>query len=134
MKEPLFGKGKFNEAYAQYFVGNSYLNPLIAYPNSDDLVVTNVTFEPGCRNAWHIHSNHQILLCTDGEGWYQEWGQPALKLHPGSVIDIKPGVKHWHGAALYSSFAHVSIAAKVKDSTTTWLEKVDEKAYLALGK
>jgi 4-carboxymuconolactone decarboxylase len=132
MEKPLFGQGSFNAVYAQYFVGNSYLNPLMAFPNSDDLSLVNVTFEAGCRNAWHIHSNHQVLLCTDGEGWYQEWGQSAIKLHPGSVIDIQPGVKHWHGAAANSAFAHVSISAKASTSKTTWLEPVAPLAYAAL--
>lgn len=91
----LFPVGEENTAFAQYFIGQSYLQPL-----AESLPVSNVTFEPGCRNNWHIHhKGGQILLVTDGRGWYQEWGKPARELKPGDTVDIPPEVKHWHGAA-----------------------------------
>jgi quercetin dioxygenase-like cupin family protein len=91
--------------------------------------VSNVTFEPGCRNNWHIHHNgYQILLVTSGEGWYQEAGKPAQLLHPGDVVTIHPGVKHWHGATKDSWFAHIAITK----GTSEWLEPVDDEAYAKL--
>ncbi|MCH3909132.1 MAG: cupin domain-containing protein [Bacilli bacterium] len=130
--ESMFGVGEYNAAYQQYFSKKSFLNPLIAFPNSDDLSIVNVTFEKGSYNAYHIHSNHQILICTDGEGWYQEFGQKAIKLHRGDVVDIKPGIKHWHGASKDSSFAHIAIAINSKTSHTEWCEMISEKEYLSL--
>lgn len=98
----LFPVGEENTAFAQYFIGQSYLQPL-----AESLPVSHVTFEPGCRNNWHIHhKGGQILLVTDGRGWYQEWGKPARELKPGDTVDIPPEVKHWHGAAKDSWFAH----------------------------
>lgn len=99
-EQNMFGTGAVNTAYAQYFIGNSFLNPLTD-PKSG-LFAANVTFELGCRNHWHIHhalqGGGQLLLCTAGEGWYQEWGQSAVSLQAGSVIMIPANVKHWHGA------------------------------------
>ena len=98
--ENVFGLGLENTAYAQYFIGNSYLNPLTK--PEDGLHLSNVTFEPGCRNNWHIHhatsGGGQLLICTAGEGWYQEEGKPAVSLEPGKVIVIPANVRHWHGA------------------------------------
>lgn len=92
----VFPMGEKNEAFAQYFVGQSYLNML----STERVTIGNVTFEPGCRNNWHIHhKGGQILLCTAGRGYYQEWGKEAQELHPGDVVNIPPEVKHWHGAA-----------------------------------
>ena len=97
--QDIFPRGGENTAYAQYFVGRSYLNML----SLEQVVIGNVTFEPGCRNHWHIHharsGGGQILLCTAGRGYYQEWGKPARELRPGDVVNIPAGVKHWHGAA-----------------------------------
>ena len=99
------------------------LAPQFAALNDD------VTFEPGCRNNWHIHHNgYQILLVTSGEGWYQEAGKPAQLLHPGDVVTIHPGVKHWHGATKDSWFAHIAITK----GTSEWLELVDDEAYAKL--
>ena len=99
--DPLFGLGKPNDAFAQYFIGESFLNPLT--DPEQTIFLANVTFEPGCRNNWHIHhadkGGGQILLCTDGRGWCQFWGEDARELHPGDVVFIPAGVKHWHGAA-----------------------------------
>ena len=94
--EGIFPKGKTNDAYAQYFNGTSYLQAL----STEGVAIANVTFEPGCRNFWHIHhKGGQILLVTGGRGWYQQWEKPALALKPGDVVNIPAGVKHWHGAA-----------------------------------
>lgn len=125
-KESLFGLGEYNKNYENYFVGKSYLKML----NLDGVSVANVTFEPGCRNNWHIHeTGGQILLCTDGEGLYQEDGQKSVKLFPGSVIYIAPGVKHWHGATNDSWFSHIAIEIPSNNPKTTWLDKVDQKTY-----
>ncbi len=129
--EPMFGKGDFNSAYAQYFKGNSYLKPL----NKDGVSVANVTFEPGCRNNWHIHhKGGQILLCTDGEGWYQEWNKPAQALKPGDVVYIAPEIKHWHGAKKDKWFSHVAIEVPAKGQSNEWLEEVNDEQYLGLEK
>ena len=100
-KVNVFGKGNPNDAFAKYFIGKSYLNPLTD-PKTCNFFLANVTFEPGCRNNWHIHhaekGGGQILICTAGEGWYQEVGKDAVSLTPGMVITIPTGVKHWHGA------------------------------------
>ncbi len=126
---PLFHLGNPNDAFAQYFSGNSYLQPLAP-------AVANVTFEPGCRNNWHIHhaskGGGQILLCTDGEGWYQEWGKPAQALRPGDAVTIPAGVKHWHGAAKDSWFAHIAISVPGENVSNEWLEPVSDAEYDAL--
>lgn len=116
--------GKFNSAYAQYFDGKSYLAPLSG-------VASNVTFEPGCRNHWHIHHKSvQVLVCVAGRGWYQEWGKPAVELTPGTVIAIPTEVKHWHGAAKDSWFQHIAYMTKVEDGASNeWLEAVDASDY-----
>ena len=128
-KEPMFGLGKTNDAYAQYFVGQSYLNPV----NKEGVFIANVTFEPGCRNNWHVHraskGGGQILLCTDGEGWYQEEGTKARKLMPGDVVYIAPGIKHWHGATRDSWFSHLAIEVPGEETSNEWLEKVDDEEY-----
>ncbi len=130
-KENVFGKGNFNEAYAQYFVGNSYLNPLV--DKSSPLFLANVTFEPGCRNNWHIHhatnGGGQILICTAGYGWYQEEGKELVSLEPGKVIVIPANVKHWHGAKKDSWFSHISIEVPGDDTSNEWLEAVSEEEY-----
>ena len=130
-KENVFGKGNFNETYAQYFVGNSYLNPLV--DKSSPLFLANVTFEPGCRNNWHIHhatnGGGQILICTVGYGWYQEEGKEPVSLEPGKVIVIPANVKHWHGAKKDSWFSHISIEVPGDDTSNEWLEAVSEEEY-----
>lgn len=136
MKEnhsPLFPMGGPNDVYARYFVGQSYLSML----TTGGVPIGNVTFEPGCRNNWHIHraetGGGQILLCTDGRGWYQAWGEPARALRPGDVVVIPPGVKHWHGAAADSWFTHLAVEVPGEHTESQWLEPVDEAAYRALG-
>ena len=117
---PMFGMGNPNDAYAQYFIGNSYLNPL-TNPAEAGIGMSNVTFEPGCRNNWHIHhaskGGGQILVCTDGRGWYQEWGKDPQELTPGTVVVIPAGVKHWHGAARDSWFSHIAFEAPGEDTS-----------------
>lgn len=128
---PLFGLGKPNDAFAQYFIGESFLNPLTNPEKT--IFLANVTFEPGCRNNWHIHhadkGGGQILLCTDGRGWCQFWGEDARELHPGDVVFIPAGVKHWHGAAKDSWFSHVAFEAPGEGCSNEWLEPVDGEVY-----
>jgi quercetin dioxygenase-like cupin family protein len=124
----IFPIGDKNEAYAHYFVGQSYLKTLIADPKIN-VGVGVVTFEPGCRNNWHIHRDgFQILLVTGGEGWYQEEGKPAQALKAGDVILTHDGVKHWHGATKDSWFVHIAITAGKPE----WLEPVDDAIYSEL--
>lgn len=127
--ETLFPMGEANDAYAQYFVGQSYLNML----TTTGVPIGNVTFEPGCRNNWHIHhaekGGGQILLCTNGRGWYQEWGQEARELHPGDVVVIAAGVKHWHGAAKDSWFTHLAVEVPGDNGSNEWCEPVDDDSY-----
>lgn len=131
----LFGIGAPNEAFAQYFVGKSYLKPLT---NPQETVfMANVTFEPGCRNNWHIHhaekGGGQILLCTGGRGWYQEWGKEARELLPGDVVTIPAEVKHWHGAAKNSWFSHVAVECPGEGTANEWCEPVNEAEYGTLA-
>ena len=122
----VFPMGEKNEAFAQYFVGQSYLNML----STERVTIGNVTFEPGCRNNWHIHhKGGQILLCTAGRGYYQEWGKEAQELHPGDVVNIPPEVKHWHGAAKDSWFAHLAVEVPADGASNEWLEVVNEEDY-----
>lgn len=128
-KQP-FPLGDKNEAYAEYFIGQSYLAVLTL----DGVPSFNVTFEPGCRNNWHIHhGGGQILLCTAGTGWYQEEGKPAQALKPGDVVNIPAGVTHWHGASKDSWFAHVALSVPVEGSTNEWLGPVTDEQYNSLG-
>ena len=130
-----FGLGTPNDAYAQYFVGQSYLNPLT--DPQETIFIANVTFEPGCRNNWHIHhaksGGGQILICVDGEGWYQEAGKPAQSLHPGSVITIPAEVKHWHGAKANSWFSHLAVECPGEGCSNEWCEPVSEAEYQTLS-
>ena len=129
--DPIFELGEENP-FGQYFVGQSYLKMLC----TEGVGIGNVTFEPGCRNNWHIHhakkGGGQILLCTAGKGWDQEWGKPAQQLHPGDVVKIPAGVKHWHGAAKDSWFAHLSVEVPGEETSNEWLEPVDDQSYNAL--
>ena len=129
----LFPIGSPNDGYAQYFVGQSYLAPL----SKEQVGIFNVTFEPGCRNNWHIHhadkGGGQILVCVGGHGYYQEWGKEALEMKPGDCINIPQGVKHWHGAAPDSWFSHLAIEVPGENNSNEWLEKVDDSQYRVLG-
>lgn len=127
----MFGIGEANTAYAKYFIGNSYLKPL-TNPN-ETVFVANVTFEPGCRNNWHVHratsGGGQILLCVDGEGWYQEEGKKPQSLKAGDVVAIPAGVKHWHGAKANSWFSHLAVECPGENTSNEWLEPVDDEHY-----
>jgi len=124
----LFAMGDLNVAFQQYFTGNSYHNALVK-DDQVNVTVSNVSFAPGARNNWHIHHDgYQILLVTGGEGWYQEAGKPAQRLHPGDVVVTPDGVKHWHGATKNSWFSHIAITA----GTPEWLEPVSDSEYQAL--
>ena len=130
-----FGQGEPNTAYAQYFIGNSYLKPLVN-PEETSVFLANVTFEPSCRNNWHIHhaksGGGQILLCVDGEGWYQEEGKPARSLQPGDVVVIPAEVKHWHGAKAHSWFSHIAVEVPGEETSNEWCEPVSDEEYSAL--
>ena len=116
---------------AQYFTGQSFLAALTGPDAQTD--IANVTFEPGCRNNWHIHHGcQQILVCVGGEGWYQEWGKEAVRLKPGDVIEIPLDTQHWHGAAKDSWFAHLSVMSRLAEGSHEWLEPVDDETYNAL--
>ncbi len=134
-KENVFGKGTENTAYARYFIGTSYLNPLT--DGKKTIGLANVTFEPGCRNSWHIHhaksGGGQILICTAGKGWYQEWGKEPVSLARGMVITIPAEVKHWHGAKKDSWCAHIAFEAPGEGCSMEWCEPVDDDAYNQLG-
>ena len=133
-QEMIFPIGKPNDGFSQYFIGQSYLAPL----SSKQVGIYNVTFEPGCRNNWHIHhakkGGGQILVCVAGAGWYQEWGKPARLLHPGEVVNVPAGVKHWHGATADSWFAHLAIEVPGEKTSNEWLEAVTDKEYNNLEK
>ncbi len=125
-KNIIFDKGQPNNDYALVFTGQSYLNRL----STDGVNITNVTFEPKCRNNWHIHhKGGQILLVTQGRGYYQEWGHPAVEVKAGDVVNIPPEVKHWHGAAKDSWFVHITVEVPAKNSSTEWLEPVSDTEY-----
>ena len=128
-----FPIGSPNDAYAQYFVGQSYLSPV----STEQVPVFNVTFEPGCRNNWHVHhaksGGGQMLICVGGRGYYQEWGKDAVELTPGTVINIPANTKHWHGAAPDSWFSHLAIEVPGEESSAEWLEPVSEEDYSKLG-
>ena len=135
-KENVFGLGEPNVNFAKYFIGNSYLNPLTDM-NKTSLLIANVTFEPGCRNNWHIHhaksGGGQILICVAGEGWYQEEGKDAISLTPGMVITIPANVCHWHGAKNDSWFSHLAVEVPGENTSNEWCEAVTDDEYHKLG-
>ena len=128
-REMIFPIGEPNTAYAKYFIGNSYLAPI----SKEQIPFSNVTFEPGCRNNWHIHhatkGGGQMLVCVAGKGWYQEEGKPAVQMLPGDVIHIPANVKHWHGAAADSWFAHLAFEVPGENTSNEWLEPVTDEEY-----
>ncbi len=128
----IFGMGEPNVNFAQYFIGNSYLKPL-TNPNETKVFIANVTFEPGCRNNWHIHKategGGQILICVEGEGWYQEEGKEPQSLKVGDVVTIPANVKHWHGAKKDKWFSHLAIEVPGENTSNEWCEKVTDEEY-----
>lgn len=131
-KANVFGTGVSNDGYAQYFTGASFLNPLTQLGIAP-VFLANVTFEPECRNNWHIHhaksGGGQILVCTAGEGWYQEEGKEAVSLTPGTVITIPAEVKHWHGAKVDSWFSHIAVECPGEETSNEWCEPVSDEEY-----
>ena len=129
-----FGMGEPNVRYAKYFIGQSYLKPLTN--PKETVFIANVTFEPGCRNNWHIHhadkGGGQLLICVDGEGWYQEEGKPAQSLKPGDVVTIPPEVKHWHGAKKDCWFSHLAVEVPGENTSNEWCEPVTDQEYQQL--
>ena len=119
--------------YGQFFVGQSYLAPV----STEQVPVFNVTFEPGCRNNWHIHhataGGGQMLICVGGRGWYQEWGKEPVEMTPGTVVNIPANVKHWHGAAADSWFSHLAIEVGGENASNEWLEQVSDDEYKKLN-
>lgn len=133
-KELIFPIGRTNDDYQAYFDGQSYLASL----SEEQVVIHNITFEPGCRNHWHSHralkGGGQMLICVGGRGYYQEWGKEAVLMMPGSVVHIPANIKHWHGAAADSWFSHLSIGISGEGVSTEWLEAVSEEDYSAVHK
>ncbi len=130
----MFPVGAPNDGFAKYFVGQSYLATI----SEKQVSVHNITFEPGCRNNWHVHhadkGGGQMLICVGGRGYYQEWGKEAIEMNPGDCINIEPGVKHWHGAAPDSWFSHLSIEVPGENSSNEWMEPVSDEDYGAILK
>ena len=127
----VFGKGKPNVNFAKYFIGESFLNPLT--DQDSPLFMANVTFEPRCRNNWHIHRSTngggQILICIAGSGWYQEEGKDLVSLEPSKVIVIPANIKHWHGAKKDSWFSNICIEVPGENKSNDWLEEVNDEYY-----
>lgn len=127
-----FPIGEKNTAYAKYFVGQSYLSSV----SSKEFPIYNVTFEPGCRNNWHIHhadkGGGQMLICVGGRGYYQEWSKEPVEMIPGTVITIPANVKHWHGATPKSWFSHLAFEIPGENLSNEWLETVDQESYNSL--
>lgn len=130
-KKDIFGLGNTNDAFAQYFIGQSYLNPLTK--KEDYVPIANVTFEPNCRNNWHIHNTKypvgQILIAVNGLGVYQEEGTEPVIMKPGDIIEIPSGVKHWHGSFPGHWFSHLAFSLPDEESSTEWLEEVNDEEY-----
>lgn len=125
----VFPVGEKNDAFAKYFIGQSYLAPV----STSQVPVYNVTFEPACRNNWHIHhakkGGGQMLICVAGRGWYQEYGKEPRELHPGDVVNIPAEVKHWHGAAKDTWFQHLAVEVPGEETGTEWCEPVGDEEY-----
>ena len=132
--EIMFPIGNPNDGFARFFIGQSYLAPV----STAQIPIYNVTFEPGCRNNWHIHhaksGGGQMLICIGGRGWYQEEGKEAEELTPGKVINIPAEAKHWHGAAADSWMAHLAIEVAGEETSSEWCEPVSDEEYGKLRK
>jgi quercetin dioxygenase-like cupin family protein len=128
--EPLFGLGNENTPdFSKYFTGKAWIKPL----TTAGVFSANVTFEPGCRNYWHIHhKGGQILLVTDGRGWYQAWGEEPVELRAGDIVNIPAEIKHWHGAAKDTRFTHIAISVPADGASTEWCEPVTDEEYSKL--
>lgn len=132
-KSMVFPIGEPNDAFAKYFIGKSYLAPV----SKEQVGIFNVTFEPGCRNNWHIHhaknGGEQILVCVAGLGYYQEEGKEAIEMKPGDCVNIPPEVKHWHGAAQDEWFSHLAVEVPGEDCSNEWCEPVSDEQYKAVA-
>jgi len=131
-KKIMFPIGNTNDAYAKYFIGQSYIAPI----STEQVKMYNVTFEPKCRNNWHIHKakacGGQILIAIGGRGYYQEWGKEPIEMKAGSVVNIPANVKHWHGAAPDSWFSHIAVEVDGVETSNEWLEPVTDEEYSKL--
>jgi len=123
---------KLPELFSKYFTGQAWLHMLVDRDNEWNCPIGNVTFEPACINSWHKHPGGQILLVTEGRGWYQEWGKEARELHPGDVVMIPSNIKHWHGASKDSRLVHLSIETNAQAGNAEWLEPVSDEDYQKL--
>jgi 4-carboxymuconolactone decarboxylase len=129
-KDAIFPRGQ--RAPAEYFTGTAWVSPLVPKDETGTFTIGNVEFEPGCRNNWHTHPRGQILLVTDGDGWYQERGKTARSLTKGDVVVIPSGVEHWHGASRDSSLTHIAISNFGENGPVTWLDRVTDEEYAAV--
>jgi quercetin dioxygenase-like cupin family protein len=129
---PIFPKG--DSAPAEYFTGQAWIKPLVSNDPTFNVVMGNVVFEPGCRNNWHKHPGGQILICTEGVGYYQEKGQPIRLLNKGDVINIAPDLVHWHGASPDSEFTHIAVNPNTQNGVVEWMERVTDEEYYSLNK
>ena len=129
-QSPIFPRGE--SASAEYFTGKAWIKNLVAANDTFNTVIANVVFEPGARNHWHTHPGEQILIATDGVGYYQEKGKPIQTLHKGDVVQIPPDVVHWHGASPDIEFTHIAINTNSQKGTMVWLSKVTDEEYYSL--
>lgn len=123
----IFPKG--DKAPADYFVGSTWVKTLVANDDTLTTIISNVIFEPGARNNWHTHPAGQILICTDGIGYFQEKGKPIQKLYRGDIVKVLPDVEHWHGASPNSNFTHIAINVNTEKGIVNWLKPVTDEEY-----
>jgi len=126
-QNPIFPQGE--KAPAEYFTGNAWIKPLVPDDRNFNCVIGNVTFEPGARNNWHTHPGGQILIVTEGAGYFQEKGKPIQLLHKGDVVKILPDVEHWHGASAESEFTHIAVSTNTQKGVVVWLQRVTDEEY-----
>jgi len=126
-KNEIFPKGE--KLSPDYFTGTAHLKMLVSNEEVFNCQIGNVVFEPGCRNNWHSHPSGQILICTNGEGYYQEKSKVIQLLSKGDVVQIKPGIIHWHGATPDSRFTHIAISPNAEKGIVDWLNPVTDKEY-----
>jgi quercetin dioxygenase-like cupin family protein len=125
--DEIFPKG--DKAPAEYFTGITWIKPLVADDRTFNTVISNVVFEPGARNNWHTHPGGQILIVTDGVGYYQEKDKSIQLLHKGDIVTIPPGLEHWHGASPDSTFTHIAISTNTEKGIVDWLHPVTDQEY-----
>ena len=123
----IFPKGE--KAPADYFTGTAWIKSLVPADDTFNTLIGNVVFEPGARNNWHTHPGGQILIVTEGIGYYQEKGKPIQLLHKGDVVQVLPNIEHWHGASPNSEFTHIAINTNTQKGIVVWLERVTDEEY-----